>query len=133
MLAIYIFLIHNFIKSKKYKFKIIIVLSISLFFIFLYQSIRDNEGYAVTQDLPKSFYILKTYTYNDDILLLIKEKENSPRLYRLEKTLNLNKFLKKYKRLKKKGQDVVVKKNNPQDTSSLGMYIETIQKKLPSK
>ena len=133
LLILYIILINHFIKDKKYKNKILLVLSISILFSYLYQSIRNNEGYAVTQSLPKSFYVLNTYVYGDDILILIREKNNSPRLYKLQKSLKLNKFLKKYEGLKNKGQDVVVKKSNSNSENSLGMYIESIQKKLPLK
>jgi len=133
LLILYIILINHFIKDKKYKNKILIVLSISILFSYLYQSIRNNEGYAVTQSLPKSFYVLNTYVYGDDILVLIKEKNNIPRLYKLQKSLKLNKFLKKYEGLKNKGQDVVVKKSNSNNENSLGMYIESVQKKLPLK
>ena len=133
LLILYIILINHFIKDKKYKNKILIVLSISILFSYLYQSIRNNEGYAVTQSLPKSFYVLNTYVYGDDILVLIKEKNNIPRLYKLQKSLKLNKFLKKYEGLKNKGQDVVVKKSDSNSENSLGMYIESIQKKLPLK
>ena len=133
LLILYIILINHFIKDKKYKNKILIALSISILFSYLYQSIRNNEGYAVTESLPKSFYVLNTYVYGDDILILIREKNNSPRLYKLKKSLKLNKFLKKYEGLKNKGQDVVVKKSNSNSENSLGMYIESIQKKLPLK
>ena len=133
LLILYIILINHFIKDKKYKNKILIALSISILFSYLYQSIRNNEGYAVTESLPKSFYVLNTYVYGDDILILIKEKNNSPRLYKLQKSLKLNKFLKKYEGLKNKGQDVVVKKSDSNSENSLGMYIESIQKKLPLK
>ena len=133
LLILYIILINHFIKDKKYKNKILIVLSISILFSYLYQSIRNNEGYAVAESLPKSFYVLNTYVYGDDILILIKEKNNIPRLYKLQKSLKLNKFLKKYEGLKNKGQDVVVKKSNSTNENSLGMYIESIQKKLPLK
>ena len=133
LLILYIILINHFIKDKKYKNKILIALSISILFSYLYQSIRNNEGYAVTESLPKSFYVLNTYVYGDDILVLIKEKNNIPRLYKLQKSLKLNKFLKKYEGLKNKGQDVVVKKSNSNNENSLGMYIESVQKKLPLK
>jgi len=133
LLILYIILINHFIKDKKYKKKILIVLSISILFSYLYQSIRNNEGYAVTESLPKSFYVLNTYVYGDDILILIREKNNIPRLYKLQKSLKLNKFLKKYEGLKNKGQDVVVKKSASNSENSLGMYIESIQKKLPLK
>ena len=133
LLILYIILINHFIKDKKYKNKILIVLSVSILFSYLYQSIRNNEGYAVTESLPKSFYVLNTYVYGDDILILIREKNNSPRLYKLQKSLKLNKFLKKYEGLKNKGQDVIVKKSNSNSENSLGMYIESIQKKLPLK
>ena len=133
LLILYIILINHFIKDKKYKNKILIVLSISILFSYLYQNIRNNEGYAVTESLPKSFYVLNTYVYGDDILILIREKNNSPRLYKLQKSLKLNKFLKKYEGLKNKGQDVVVKKSDSNSENSLGMYIESIQKKLPLK
>ena len=133
LLILYIILINHFIKDKKYKNKILIALSISILFSYLYQSIRNNEGYAVTESLPKSFYVLNTYVHGDDILILIREKNNIPRLYKLQKSLKLNKFLKKYEGLKNKGQDVVVKKSNSNSENSLGMYIESIQKKLPLK
>ena len=133
LLILYIILINHFIKDKKYKNKILLVLSISILFSYLYQSIRNNEGYAVTESLPKSFYVLNTYVYGDDILILIREKNNIPRLYKLQKSLKLNKFLKKYEGLKNKGQDVVVKKSDSNSENSLGMYIESIEKKLPLK
>ena len=133
LLIIYIILINHFIKGKKYKHKILIVLSISILFSFFYESIRKNEGYAVTENLPKSFYVLNSYVYGDNILILIKENNNRPRLYKLKKSLKLNKFLKKYKGLKNNGQDVMVKKNNSKSEDSLGMYIENVQKKLPLK
>jgi len=133
LLIIYIILINHFIKGKKYKHKILIVLSISILFSFFYESIRKNEGYAVTENLPKSFYVLNSYVYGDNILILIKENNNRPRLYKLKKSLKLNKFLKKYKGLKNNGQDVMVKKNNSKSEDSLGMYIESVQKKLPLK
>ena len=133
LLIIYIILINHFIKGKKYKHKILIVLSISIVFSFFYESIRKNEGYAVTENLPKSFYVLNSYVYGDNILILIKENNNRPRLYKLKKSLKLNKFLKKYKGLKNNGQDVMVKKNNSKSEDSLGMYIESVQKKLPLK
>ena len=133
LLIIYIILINHFIKGKKYKDKILIVLSISILFSFFYESIRKNEGYAVTENLPKSFYVLNSYVYGDNILILIQENNNQPRLYKLKKSLKLNKFLKKYKGLKNNGQDVIVKKNNSKNEDSLGMYIESVQKKLPLK
>ena len=133
LLIIYIILISHFIKGKKYRHKILIVLSISILFSFFYESIRENEGYAVAENLPKSFYVLNSYVYGDNILILIKENNNRPRLYKLKKSLKLNKFLKKYKGLKNNGQDVMVKKNNSQSENSLGMYIESVQKKLPLK
>tara|TARA_B100000927_G_C16432140_1_gene456011 strand:+ start:305 stop:733 length:429 start_codon:yes stop_codon:yes gene_type:complete len=133
LLIIYIFLIHNYLKTKKYFFKILVALSISIFFIFLYQAIKDNEGYAVAESLPKSFYILNSYNYNEYILLLIKEENSIPRLYKIKKSLELNKFLNKYKILKKNGQDVIVKMDNVKEKDSLGMYIESIHKNLPPK
>lgn len=133
LLLIYIFLIHYFIKNKAFITKILIVLSISIFFIFLYQSIRDSEGYATSDQLPQSFYILNSYVYKDSVLILVKEKNSNPRLYKINKSLKLNKFLKKYKGLKNDGQDVVVKKDKKNNKDSLGMYIESVQKKLPLK
>ena len=133
LLIIYIFLLHNYLKTQKYLFKIIVALSISIFFIFLYQTIKDNEGYAVAESLPKSFYILNSYNHDDFILLLIKEEKSEPRLYKIKKTLELNKFLNKYKILKKNGQDVIVKMDDVKEKDSLGMYIESIHKKLPPK
>lgn len=133
LLLLYIFLIHYFIKNKAFITKILIVLSISIFFIFLYQSIRNNEGYATSDQLPQSFYILNSYVYKDSVLILIKEKNSNPRLYKINKSLKLNKFLKKYKGLKNDGQDVVVKKDKKKYKDSLGMYIESVQKKLPLK
>ena len=133
LLIIYIFLLHNYLKTKKYFFKILVALSISIFFIFLYQAIKDNEGYAVAESLPKSFYILNSYNHNEYILLLIKEEKSIPRLYKIKKSLELNKFLNKYKSLKKNGQDVIVKMDNVKEKDSLGMYIESIHKNLPPK
>ena len=133
LLLLYIFLIHYFIKNKAFITKILIVLSISIFFIFLYQSIGNNEGYATADQLPQSFYILNSYVYKDSVLILIKEKNSNPRLYKINKSLKLNKFLKKYKGLKNDGQDVVVKKDKKNNKDSLGMYIESVQKKLPLK
>ncbi|MBL30039.1 MAG: hypothetical protein CMC81_02180 [Flavobacteriaceae bacterium] len=133
LLIIYIFLLHNYFKTKKYFFKILVALSISIFFIFLYQAIKDNEGYAVAESLPKSFYILNSYNHNEHILLLIKEEKSIPRLYKIKKSLELNKFLNKYKTLKKNGQDVIVKMDNVKEKDSLGMYIESIHKNLPPK
>ena len=133
LLLIYIFLIHYFIKNKAFITKVLIVLSISIFFIFLYQSIRDSEGYATSDQLPQSFYILNSYVYKDSVLILVKEKNSNPRLYKINKSLKLNKFLKKYKGLKNDGQDVVVKKDKKNNKDSLGMYIESVQKKLPLK
>jgi len=133
LLLLYIFLIHHFIKNKAFITKILIVLSISIFFIFLYQSIRNNEGYATSDQLPQSFYILNSYVYKDSVLILVKEKNSNPRLYKINKSLKLNKFLKKYKGLKNDGQDVVVKKDKKNKKDSLGMYIESVQKKLPLK
>jgi hypothetical protein len=133
LLLLYIFLIHYFIKNKAFITKILIVLSISIFFIFLYQSIRNNEGYATSDQLPQSFYILNSYVYKDSVLILVKEKNSNPRLYKINKSLKLNKFLKKYKGLKNDGQDVVVKKDKKNNKDSLGMYIESVQKKLPLK
>ena len=133
LLFVYIFLLHNYLKTKKYTFKIIATLSISIFFIFLFQTIRDNEGYAVNESLPKKFYILNTYTYNDYLLLLVREEKSKPRLYKIKKTLELNKFLNKYKNLTKEGQDVVVRMDAKNEKDSLGMQIESKQKKLPPK
>ena len=133
LLLIYIFLIHYFIKNKAFITKILITLSISIFFIFLYQSIRDSEGYATSDQIPQSFYILNSYVYKDSVLILVKEKNSNPRLYKINKSLKLNKFLKKYKGLKNDGQDVVVKKDKKNNKDSLGMYIESVQKKLPLK
>ena len=133
LLFIYIFLLHNYLKTKKYTFKIIAALSISIFFIYFFQTIKDNEGYAVDESLPNNFYILNTYTYNDYLLLLVKEENSKPRLYKIKKTLELNKFLNKYKNLTREGQDVVVRMDTKNEKDSLGMHIESIQKKLPSK
>ena len=126
-------LIHNFFRNKKFHFKIIIALSISLIFISLFQNIKNNEGYAVNQDLPESFYILNSYIDGDNLLILIKEKNREPRLYRMKKNIELNRFIRKYNGLKKDGQDVVVKKQSSPNKDSLGMYIESVQKKLPPK
>ncbi len=133
LLIIYIFLLHNYLKRKKYFFKILVALSISIFFVFLYKAIKDNEGYAVAESLPKSFYILNSYNHNEYILLLIKEEKSIPRLYKIKKSLELNKFLNKYKSIKKNGQDVIVKMDNVKEKDSLGMYIESLHKNLPPK
>ena len=90
LLLIYIFLIHYFIKNKAFIAKILIVLSISIFFIFLYQSIRNNEGYATSDQLPQSFYILNSYVYKDSVLILVKEKNSNPRLYKINKSLKFS-------------------------------------------
>jgi hypothetical protein len=76
---------------------------------------------------------LNSYVYKDSVLILVKEKNSNPRLYKINKSLKLNKFLKKYKGLKNDGQDVVVKKDKKNKKDSLGMYIESVQKKLPLK
>ena len=133
LVTIYVVLIHNFIRNKRFHFKIIIALSISLIFISLFQNIKNNEGYAVNQDLPESFYILNSYIDGDNLLILVKEKNKDPRLYRIKKSIELNRFIRKYKGLKKDGQDVVVKKQISPNKDSLGMYIESVQKKLPPK
>ena len=133
LLIIYTLLIHNFIRNRKFNFKIIITLSISLIFISLFQNIKNNEGYAVNQDLPKSFYILNSYIDGDNLLILIKEKNKEPRLYRMKKNIELNRLIRKYNGLKKDGQDVVVNKHSSPNKDSLGMYIESVQKKLPPK
>ena len=64
---------------------------------------------------------------------MIKEQDQEPRLYRIKKSIELNKFLRKYNGLKKDGQDVVVRKSDPNNKDALGMYIESVQKKLPPK
>ena len=133
LLTIYVVLIHNFIRNKGFHFKIIVALSISLIFISLFQNIKNNEGYAVNQDLPESFYILNSYIDGDNLLILVKEKNKDPRLYRIKKSIELNRFIRKYKGLKKDGQDVVVKKQISPNKDSIGMYIESVQKKLPPK
>ena len=133
LLTIYVVLIHNFMRNKRFHFKIIIALSISLIFISLFQNIKNNEGYAVNQDLPESFYILNSYIDGDNLLILVKEKNKDPRLYRIKKSIELNRFIRKYKGLKKDGQDVVVKRQISPNKDSLGMYIESVQKKLPPK
>ena len=133
LLVIYVVLIHNFLRNKKFHTKIIIALSISLIFISFFQNIKNNEGYAVNQDLPKSFYILNSYIDGDNLLILIKEKNREPRLYRMKKNIDLNRFIRKYNGLKKDGQDVVVKKHSSPNKDSLVMYIESLQKKLPPK
>ena len=133
LLIIYIVLIHNFLRNKKFHVKIITALSVSFIFISLFQNIKNNEGYAVNQDLPKSFYILNSYIDGDNLLILIKEKNKEPRLYRMKKNIDLNRFIRKYNGLKKDGQDVVVKKHSSPNKDSLGMYIESVQKKLPPK
>ena len=133
LLVIYVVLIHNFIRDKKFHFKIFIAFSITLIFISLFQNIKNNEGYAVNQDLPKSFYILNSYIDGDNLLILVKEKNKEPRLYRIKKSIELNRFIRKYNGLKKDGQDVVVKKHISPKKDSLGMYIESVQKKLPPK
>ena len=133
LVTIYVVLIHNFIRNKRFHFKIIIALSISLIFISLFQNIKNNEGYAVNQDLPESFYILNSYIDGDNLLILVKEKNKDPRLYRIKKSIELNRFIRKYKGLKKDGQDVVVKKQISPNKDSIGMYIESVQKKLPPK
>ena len=133
LLILYIFLLQNFLKTKKYTSKIILSLSVSILFIYLYHNIKINEGYAVLDSLPKSFYVLNSYIYNDHVLLLIKEKDSEPRLYKVKKSIELNRFLNKYNNLRKDGQDVIIKKDNTSAKDSLGMYMETIQKKLPQK
>ena len=133
LLMVYIFLINNFLSNKVFNIKIIIALTISIIFISLFQSIKNNEGYAVDYNLPKSFYVLNSYIEGDNILILIKEKNKEPRLYRIKKSIELNRFLRKYNSLKKDGQDVLVKKHSSPSKDSLGMYIESVQKKLPPK
>ena len=133
LLIVYIFLINNFLSNKVFNIKIIIALTISIIFISLFQSIKNNEGYAVDYNLPKSFYVLNSYIEGDNILILIKEKNKEPRLYRIKKSIELNRFLRKYNSLKKDGQDVLVKKHSSPSKDSLGMYIESVQKKLPPK
>ena len=133
LLIIYIFLINHFVRNKVFNVKIIIVLSVSIVFISLFQAIKNNEGYAVNYDLPNSFYVLNSHIEGENILILIKERNKEPRLYRIKKSIELNRFLRKYNGLKKDGQDVVVKKNKPSNKDSLGMYIESVQKKLPPK
>lgn len=133
LLILYIFLLQNFLKTKKYTSKIILSLSVSILFIYLYHNIKINEGYAVLDSLPKSFYVLNSYIYNDHVLLLIKEKDSEPRLYKVKKSIELNRFLNKYNNLRRDGQDVIIKKDNTSAKDSLGMYMETIQKKLPQK
>ena len=130
---VYIFLINNFLRNKVFDIKIIIALTISIIFISLFQSIKNNEGYAVDYDLPNSFYVLNSYIEGENILILIKEKNKEPRLYRIKKSIELNRFLRKYNGLKKDGQDVLVKKHSSPSKDSLGMYIESVQKKLPPK
>jgi len=132
-LFLYIFLIHNFLNGRSYNTKIVIALSISILFILIYENIRNNEGYATTDKLPDKFYVLNTYTNQDNVLILIKEQDQEPRLYRIKKSIELNKFLRKYNGLKKDGQDVVVRKRSPNNKDALGMYIESVQKKLPPK
>lgn len=133
LLMVYIFLINNFLRNKVFDIKIIIALTISIIFISLFQSIKNNEGYAVDYDLPNSFYVLNSYIEGENILILIKEKNKEPRLYRIKKSIELNRFLRKYNGLKKDGQDVLVKKHSSPSKDSLGMYIESVQKKLPPK
>ena len=106
---------------------------LSVIFVSLFQSIKNNEGYAVDYDLPNSFYVLNSYIEGENILILIKEKNKEPRLYRIKKSIELNRFLRKYNSLKKDGQDVLVKKHSSPSKDSLGMYIESVQKKLPPK
>ena len=133
LLMVYIFLINNFLRNKVFNIKIIIALTISVIFVSLFQSIKNNEGYAVDYDLPNSFYVLNSYIEGENILILIKEKNKEPRLYRIKKSIELNRFLRKYNGLKKDGQDVLVKKHSSPSKDSLGMYIESVQKKLPPK
>ena len=51
LLVIYVVLIHNFLRNKKFHFKIIIALSISLIFIALFQNIK-NIGNTVSATIP---------------------------------------------------------------------------------
>ena len=41
--------------------------------------------YAVNNTLPNSFYVLNSYIEGDNILILIREKDKEPRLYRLKR------------------------------------------------
>ncbi len=132
-LLIYIYLINYYIRNKKYFYKIIIASSISILFFALYSSIKSNEGYSVTESLPNKFYILNTYTDGGFIFILIKGPNNKPRLYRLEQSIEITKFLKKYNKLKMNGQDVMVNKSKSISQNNLGLSIESVRKQLPVK
>ena len=41
-----------------------------------------------------SFYVLNSYIEGDNILILIREQDKEPRLYRIKKSIELNRFLK---------------------------------------
>lgn len=132
-LFLYIFLINHFMKDKKYIHKIFIASTITILFYSLFVTIKANEGYSVTESLPSKFYILNTYADQEYVYLLVQTPSDRPRLYRLNKSIELSRFLKKYNKLKIDGQDVIVKQNQSNKQNKTGLYIESVRKQLPPK
>ncbi len=135
ILVIYTYIIYLLFKKESFKKMLILSGSIFLFFIIIFYSLINIQGYPIRSELPEKFNLLYVKIINQDIILLVKEiNSNSyPRLHILDHSESLEDELKNASSEIKEGKNIIGIINKINSENYYGIVFKEVKRNIPSK
>ena len=135
ILVIYAYIIYLLFKKESFKKMLILSGSIFLFFIIIFYSLINIQGYPIRSELPEKFNLLYVKIINQDIILLVKEiNSNSyPRLHILDHSESLEDELKNASSEIKEGKNIIGVINKINSENYYGIVFKEVKRNIPSK
>lgn len=135
ILVIYTYIIYLLFKKESFKKMLILSGSIFLFFIIIFYSLINIQGYPIRSELPEKFNLLYVKIINQDIIILVKEiNSNSyPRLHILDHSESLEDELKNASSEIKEGKNIIGVINKINSENYYGIVFKEVKRNIPSK
>tara|TARA_Y100000741_G_C18133781_1_gene510211 strand:- start:42 stop:482 length:441 start_codon:yes stop_codon:yes gene_type:complete len=135
ILVIYTYIIYLLFKKESFKKMLILSGSIFLFFIIIFYSLINIQGYPIRSELPEKFNLLYVKIINQDIILLVKEinSDSYPRLHILDHSESLEDELKNASSELKEGKNIIGVINKINSENYYGIVFKEVKRNIPSK
>jgi len=135
ILVIYTYIIYLLFKKESFKKMLILSGSIFLFFITIFYSLINIQGYPIRSELPEKFNLLYVKIINQDIILLVKEinSDSYPRLHILDHSESLEDELKNASSELKEGKNIIGVINKINSENYYGIVFKEVKRNIPSK
>ena len=135
ILVIYTYIIYLLFKKESFKKMLILSGSIFLFFITIFYSLINIQGYPIRSELPEKFNLLYVKIIDKGIIVLVKDisSHSSPRLHILDHSKSLEDDLKNASSELKEGKNIIGIINKKNSTNFYGIMFKEVNRNIPSK